>query len=445
MGVVTSGQRAQLRALLSGRPFRRLLAVRLTGQAFDGAFQVGLASYVLFSPQDKPNASAIAAGLAALLLPFSLLGPFVGVFLDRWRRRQVLLLANLLRTLPVLLLAGMVAAGVRGAVLFGIVLVTLSVNRFLLAALSASLPHVVPARELTLANSLTPTSGTLAFTIGLGAASGLRTVLPGGSLGSGDKDAVIVLVAAGGYVAAALLAWRIPADSLGPDFDDTRPQVRQALGNVVSGLLAGLRHLRDRPTPAAALAVIAAHRFLYGLTTVATILLYRNHLHDSSDTDAALAGLALAVLVSGLGYLTAAVVTPLVTARISLHRWIVVLLLVAAVVSTLPAGLFVEWAVLVSAFVLGISAQGVKICVDTLVQAGVDDAFRGRVFSLYDVIFNVVFVAAAAAGAVVIPADGRSYGLLLCVSLGYAGTAAAYVAVRRRLALPATASAGRAA
>lgn len=426
------GTGSDLLELLRGRPFRQLWAVRLTGQASDGVFQVGLASYVLFSPQDKPTASAIAAGLAALLLPFSVLGPFVGVFLDRWRRRQVLALSNLLRVAPVMLLAGMVATGLRGAVLFAVVLLTLSVNRFLLAGLSAALPHVVSRRELTMANSLTPTSGTLAFMVGLGAASGVRSLLPAATLHGNSKDVLIIMVAAVGYLAAGLLACRIPIDSLGPDFDDARPQVRRALGTVVSGLGAGLRHVRERPTPAAALSVIAAHRFLYGLTTVATILLYRNYFHDSADTDAALAGLALAVLVSGLGFFAAAVLTPLVTRRVSLQRWIVTLLLVAAVVEVAPAALFEQWAILTAAFALGLSAQGVKICVDTLVQAGVEDAFRGRVFSLYDVIFNVVFVAAAAVGAVVIPASGKSYGLLVCVSLGYLATAVGYVAVCRR-------------
>ena len=53
----------------------------------------------------------------------------------------------------------------------------------------------------------------------------------------------------------------------------------------------------------------------------------------------------------------------------------------------------------VGAFVLGVAAQGSKICVDTIVQTSVDDAFRGRVFSFYDVMFNIAFVSAAAFGA----------------------------------------------
>ena len=73
----------------------------------------------------------------------------------------------------------------------------------------------------------------------------------------------------------------------------------------------------------------------------------------------------------------------------------VVLLVLAAVVELFPAGLFTEAGLLPAAFALGLSAQGVKICVDTLVQLNIDDAYRGRVFSLYDVLFNLVFVAAA--------------------------------------------------
>ena len=92
-------------------------------------------------------------------------------------------------------------------------------------------------------------------------------------------------------------------------------------------------------------------------------------------------------------------------------------------VELFPAGLFTEAGLLPAAFALGLSAQGVKICVDTLVQLNIDDAYRGRVFSLYDVLFNLVFVAAAGVAALVIPDDGKSYAVLICVSAGYALTA----------------------
>jgi MFS family permease len=414
-----------LRRLLAGRRFRQLFAVRVTSQFADGVFQVALASYVLFSPERQPGAGAIALALAAVLLPFSLLGPFVGVFLDRWNRRQILVASNAARVLPVLAAAAVVSTGGQVAALVALVVVAFGINRFLLAALSAALPRVVPADELVMANSLAPTAGTLAVVCGLAVGTAVGRI-PVAFVG----DAGVVVLAAMIYLAAAALALRIPLHQLGPDLDRERSEVSRELARVVSGLAAGLRHLRARPAAAAALAVIAGHRFFYGLSTVATILLYRNYFNDSSHTDDGLAGFASVVLVSGVGYFLAAVLTPLATRRMAARTWILVLLVLAAVTEAFPGSLYTQPALLVAALALGLSAQGVKICVDTLVQTHVDDAFRGRVFSLYDVIFNVVFVAAAAVGALVIPTDGKSYPLLATISVGYALTAAAYAAVQ---------------
>ena len=48
-----------------------------------------------------------------------------------------------------------------------------------------------------------------------------------------------------------------------------------------------------------------------------------------------------------------------------------------------------------AALLLGLAAQGIKICVDTMVQHYVEDDYRGRVFSLYDTMFNLTLVGAA--------------------------------------------------
>ena len=128
-----------------------------------------------------------------MLLPFSVLGPFVGVLLDRWSRRQVLARSNFVRVGLVALLAVAVHADLRGPVLFGLMLVCLSVNRFLLAGLSASLPHVVAEDDLITANALTPTAGTLAFLIGLGVGAGAR--IGWEALGA-DGDVGVLLTAA---------------------------------------------------------------------------------------------------------------------------------------------------------------------------------------------------------------------------------------------------------
>lgn len=415
--------------LLREQWFRRLFTVRFASQLTDGVFQVALASYVIFSPEKQATPEAIAATLAAILLPFSVLGPFVGVFLDRWSRRQVLVWANLARVPLLLLLAAGIAADFPRPSLIVLILACLSVNRFLLAGLSAALPHVVDPDELIMANAFTPTGGTFAYLIGLGLGTAARQ---GWEAVGVDGDVGVLATAAVLYAVAGALALRIPRDMLGPDFDPTLPAVREAARHVLRGLVQGVRHLDGRRAAAYGLAAIGVHRFFYGISTVSLILLYRGYFHDPSDTDAAFNGLALAVLVSGAGFVLAAVVTPLVTRWISPRAWMVGLLLGAAVIQLFPSALYTVPALLVAAFVLGLASQGIKICVDTLVQVNVDDAFRGRVFAMYDVIFNVAFVAAAAVAAVVLPMNGKSYGVLVVIATGYVVTAAGYATVTRQ-------------
>jgi MFS family permease len=416
--------------LLRGRWFRRLFAVRMTSQLGDGVFQVALASYVIFSPERAPSPAAIAGTLAVVLLPFSALGPFVGVFLDRWSRRQVLAFSNAFRSVVVLVIAVAVAADLAGPLVIVLILVALSVNRFLLAGLSASLPHVVDPPDLIMANAVTPTSGTLASLAGLALGSGARILLE--PVEGVDGDVAVLLTAAFLYVVAVLLALRIPRAMLGPDYDPSRPAVREAASHVARGLVDGLQHLSHRRTAAHGLAAIGAHRFFFGISTVMLILLHRNYFNAPDEVDAAFSGLALAILVSGAGFVAAAFLTPFVTERITLRAWILTLLGTAAFTQLVPGALFTEPALLVSAFFLGVASQGIKICVDTLVQAGVDDAFRGRIFSLYDVIFNVTFVAAAAVAAVLLPFSGRSHVVLVLIALGYVATAFVYARASRR-------------
>jgi MFS family permease len=409
--------------LLRGKRFRQLFLVRVASQFTDGVFQTALAAYVIFSPEQQPSPGAIAGALAVVLLPFSVLGPFVGVFLDRWSRRQVLAWSNFVRVGLVLVLALGVAAGLRGAVLFALILVCLSVNRFLLAGLSAALPHVVVPEDLVTANAVTPTAGTMAFLGGLAVGTAAR---PAWSAVGIDGDVGVLLTAALLFGVAGALALPIPRDLLGPDFDPSRPAVREHVRHVAVGLVDGLRHLAERRPAASGLAAIGAHRFFYGITTVALILLYRNYFHGPDEAEAAFADLSLAILVSGAGFLAAAVLTPVVTERVRQRTWVLLLLVGAAVVQLFPSGLYTRPALLVAAFFLGLASQGIKISVDTLVQIHVEDAFRGRVFAVYDVVFNVAFVAAAAVAASVLPEDGRSHAVLAAVAVGYVLTAVAY-------------------
>ena len=83
--------------LLKHPRLSRLLLVRWIGQGTDGIFQGALATFVLFSPERQASALSAALAFAVVLLPYSIIGPFVGTVLDRVSRQRALLISNFSR------------------------------------------------------------------------------------------------------------------------------------------------------------------------------------------------------------------------------------------------------------------------------------------------------------------------------------------------------------
>ncbi len=422
-----------LRQLWRHKYFRRLLAVRVATQSCDGVLQIGLASYVLFSPERQPDAVSIAAVLAITLLPFSVLGPFVGVVLDRWSRRQILVVVDVSRSVLALALAALVATGLRTSgietIFYGTVLLAMSLNRFLLAALSASLPHTIDAEEYMVANAVVPTVGPAGILIGAGVGTTLRLIL-GRVMPDYSANAILFVVAAAGFVLSASLALRIPRGQLGPD-EVAPPRTRE----IVTGLVEALAHLRRQRAAGIGLLTIGGHRIIYGVVTVATILVYRNYFHTLHQVEAAIADLGLLIAITGAGFVFAAVVTPPLSARLGVRSWMIICLVASAIFQIFPGAFYTKITLGIAAFLLGLTAQNIKICVDTLVQAHVADEFKGRVFIVYDMIFNVALVLAATIGAIILPVNGVSVPILVVLAIGYLLVAVLFAASSRGVSM----------
>lgn len=419
---------SDVRRVLREPHFGSLYATRLVTQGSDGTVQVALASFVLFNPQQAASVAKVAAAFATLLLPYSIVGPFAGVFIDRWRRQRILVVSNIVRAVMILVLALLVALGNSGPLFYVVALAALSVSRFYLAALSAALPHVVRREMLVVGNSVSTTSGTVISIAGGGLGYAITHFLGSGDTGS----AVVLLAACAGYLSSSLVARQMGPDLLGPDASAERARPTEALADVARGLVSGARHIWQRRPAAYALAAMTAHRFLYGLSTIMALLLYRNYFNGPDNPSAGLGGLGLVFVASALGYLVAAIITPQMADKLGKERWIW-LLFAAAAVFELTFGLpFQQGGFLLAAFMLGVVSQGAKICVDTIVQQEVADAYRGRVFAFYDMAFNVSFVSAAVVSALALPENGKSALTLILISVGYAVTAAGYALATRR-------------
>ena len=170
---------------------------------------------------------------------------------------------------------------------------------------------------------------------------------------------------------------------------------------------------------AASFFALGAHRLAFGISTLLTILLYRYAFHDAGFMRAGLPGIGEAVVVAAAGLGTAALATPWLVHHVGRTRTVRISIAVAAVTQVALAALLSMPAVLVSAFVIGLTGQIVKLCTDAAVQSEVGDEVLGRVFALYDVVFNAGYVVAVTVAAVLSPPDGRAPWLLGAAAVLY--------------------------
>ncbi len=417
--------------MLAVPDFRKLFAARLVSQAGDGVFNAGFAAYAFFSAQSFPDPAAAVYAFTVLYVPYSLIGPFAGVFIDRWSRRQIIVYGALIRAAMVAVAGFVVLSGQTGVPLYISALAVLGVNRFFLSAVSAGTPRIVRDEKLVMANAVAPTSGTIVGFVGGVIGLGVHLITGGGLVGS----AAVLWFAGLCYVAAGLLGTRLAKDLLGPDPGE-RPQTRDSslgreLRDVAAGLADGLRHLNQRRRAAYALGVVGVHRALYGTLLVEALLLYRNYFYSGGNGNKALGHATLLVVTSAVGFGLAAVITPQGVKRVTKDQWITAWLAIGGVTTLVLGPTFNQIAYLAVGFLLGLSAQCVKICVDTTVQQVVDDAYMGRVFSVYDMVYNVAYVIGPAIAIPFLPESGKSYPVVLAIGALYVLASILYPALTK--------------
>jgi hypothetical protein len=416
-----------LRSIFGRQGFRRLLVARLVSQLGDGWFQAGLAGSVFFNPDRAATPTAVAAAFALLLVPYSTLGPFVGVFLDRWSRRNTLAVANALRAAAVLPVAYLVWNGQEGPWFITATLLIIALNRFFLSGLAAAQPHVVDQDRLVTANSFATTVGTVLYACGIAIAGAVFRLADS----SPHSYAVVAGIAAAGYLAAAaIIGGSYTAGDLGPD--DTERAAGTVLAGLVAtgrGMVAGVRHLARRPAARTVLIANAVQRGVYGVLFITVLLLYRNYF-SRGDLIASMGGLLVVAVAAALGSLVAAIVTPPATRRLGGPNWLVVMfgaLAVAVPVLGLP---YRPLTMVAAAFLVSLVTQASRIVTDTALQVEIEDDYRGRVFSVNDTAINLMYVGGLCVGALTLPANGHAPVIMALTGVGYAALTLWYAFAR---------------
>jgi MFS family permease len=391
------------RGALESADFRSLFSARLLSTLGDGLFQAALVTSIVFSPEHQSTVAGFAIASLVVVLPYSILGPFAGVFIDRWSRRRILLFAPLARAA----LVGLVLFDPsRAALLFYVgALWVLSLNRFYLSTASAVVPRLVSSQDLLMANSLATIGGTLALLVG---------VFAGGLVADALGTTPIVVVAGVTWIAASAVARRIHSDLTPHQLPESPELLLHALRRVAAEFADGAAHLARTPRALGPIASMSVDQLGQGLVLVLSLFVFRERFREGVGSFSWLIG------AGGAGVFAGLLTVGKLEARLSKDRIVAVAFGVGGIVLLVVATHIADWSVLVASFAVGVAFAWKKIPSDTLVQESVPDGYRGRIFAVYDVFYQVSRLAAAGLAVVMLPTLGAAWsvavvGMVFCL------------------------------
>lgn len=380
------------------RNARLLLLVRVAGQSGDGLLQTALTTFVLFSPERQNSPLGIAVAFGILLLPYSVVGPFVGVFIDRWSRTRILFWANVLRAALMVGICLVVLNHGQNFVLALLVLTSLGATRFIQACLAASVPHVVTKSHLVTANALFPTLGTTSAAIAAGIGIAAQRVY-----GSSDHINGLIIIAGSCCTVVASIGATVikPRKVLGPHGEVTK--LNNHLKAATAELAGGIATLKQSTFVRKSILAAALQRFAFGITTIYALILSRTKWSTNSEVTNSISDFGACAGSAALGGFVAALVSAFLLSEADddgqrtlkakqLRRGAIGACLLSLPITFVAIKIASLASVCVAAFVIAFAGQFLKINADTTIQANVDDVWRGRVFAIFDMLLNGLLV-----------------------------------------------------
>jgi MFS family permease len=368
----------------------------------DRVNQLALAAFV-FEVTD--SAFALALTFLVATLPNLVFSPIAGVYVDRWDKKQVLVVSDILRAALVLLVP--VAVLVNVWLAYPLVFLITTVSIFFRPARIAILPRIVPERDLLSANSALWVGETVADVINYPIA-GLFVVFLAGSLPIAFWfDAATYLVSAAllaAIVVPPLLRRARPDDELGPDGTlvgaapgEAAATPEQPSSSLVTELKEGWAFLRHETVLLANTLQGTAGQFAVGVVTVASLVLARE---ITTDPGSAYRGTwAFMETAIGLGNLIGGFALGLLTMRVRKGLLVIAaytgfgaLVFLLGVVSSIPL-------VLGILFGVGVANMAFVIPSQTLFQERTPPELMGRVVSFrFALVFGGMSIAMGVGG-----------------------------------------------
>ena len=407
-----------VREVLHDRDLKLLLGAQFLAQAADGLAQAVFADVLVLEPLNQGTPSRIFVLFAVTLLPYSLLSPFMGVLVDRWARRDVLVWTNVVRGLMLVTLFAWTRVLPGNTGLFVATLMLLGFGRLFLTTKGAVLPVLLHEHHLLQGNALSGGGGMVAALVG--AVLGIATVSIVPAEGAFALAGVVYLLAA---VASRSISTPLSHG------DTTSQPLGAAVRRVASDLTDGIRAIWERVNARLPLMSIFLLRTLAMFVAISAILIIKNTFGEGERVGR-LSSSALALGAAGVGAFVGALTAPLAGKRLQRGGLILFGFAISSAGIVALGGILNIYSVMALTFLGGYGGFVTKVAVDAAVQESLPDHYRGRAFALYDILYNLASVVAG--GLMVALYDAERPGRLRTVMIvaGFGGLALTAVLAR---------------
>ncbi len=368
---------------------------------------------------------ALANLLLFTIIPVFLIGPVAGVYVDRWDRKRVMIVSDILRGVLVLLIPLCVMIDLMLPV-YVVIFIMFSATRFFLPSKMALIPKIVSGEQLLVANSLANTTRMLATIFGFALAGFI--VQRAGHMYGFYLDSI-------SYFVSALLISRMVLTKRNAAEKGSIREAREVLEvsirrHLWTEIKEGFRHMVEQDRMKTVTGIVFL--LMAGTGSVfCVIIVFVQEAFGTVTEDLGILGvflggglLAGTVLFGKFGQSLSRVRT--MFASLSLSGFCVILFAVAARVEPvllLGASLI---------FVLGAAAAPILTCVNTLMHTLVPDEARGRIFSSMEVVIHLAFLLFMFLTAYLAIYIDKFYILLGCGSVFIATGVTGYATIRLR-------------
>jgi MFS family permease len=321
---------------------------------------------VVWVYQRTGSSLAVAATVFFEVVPVVLLAPVAGVVIDRLPRKVVLVSADLVRAALVLALL----LTTEQWQIYGIVALLTAASTFFNPAVSATLPTLLDEADLFAANAVSWSTGRLVQIIGSAVALGV--------IESVGPEAAFVFNA-GTFLVSALLLLLLPVPQ-------GRPVPAPGWRGFLVDARAGLAFARQDRFVARLVLVQALASLSVGATSALLVVLAQDHYHLPPG------GFGSFILAIGVGALLGPFLLGLLARNYGHPGWLFGPYVIRGIGDVLLAVVSAPPLAWVLLFIYGLNTSSGMVVYQTWVQRQVPDAFRGRVFTWLDVVWNVMKV-----------------------------------------------------